>query len=148
MKVASLLVGFSSAFALEICIKPVQNTYPEHYLSIALTKKVERAVLESGNSIGCGKDSKELWVYVKDLNEKPVAYTAQQRVSAYSLSLSISLKTEEVEKTYSNSTVYFQESGGLGNIVRRKAIDTIMNVIYPNLINDLRQLKSNVVKEY
>ncbi len=138
--IATLFICFSSAFSLDFCFKSLQNPYPEHYLSVALMKKIERAVLESGNSINCNKDSKELLVYVKDFKEIPVAYTAQQRVSAYNLTISVYLKTGEFEKTYTNSIVYSQETGAYGNIPRRKAIDTIMDMMYLNIIEDLKKL--------
>ncbi len=136
--IAPLFICFSPAFSLDFCVKPLQNPYPEHYLSVVLMKKIERAILESGNSINCTTNSKELLLYVKDFKEIPVAYTAQQRVSIYNLTISVYLKTGELEKTYTNSTAYSQETGAYGNIVRRKAIDTVTNIIYLNMVEDLK----------
>ncbi len=133
-----LLWLVSIAFSSEVCIK-VENPYPEPYLGIAIRKTLERAVLESGKSLGCSQSAKELRAYVKELKEEPIAYTPQQRVSAYNLRLSISLKTDSEERTYTQGVSYSQPTGALGNLPRRQAIDTILSIIYLDMLQDLKR---------
>ncbi len=135
-----LLLGLTSlAFSSEVCIKHVENPYPEPYLNIALRKILERALLSSGKSLGCSQDAKELKVFVKEFKEEPLAYTPLQRVSTYNLRLSISLVDGVSERTYTQSISYPQPTGALGNMPRREAIDTIMGIIYLDILRDMRR---------
>ncbi|MCS7284475.1 MAG: hypothetical protein NZ527_02045 [Hydrogenobacter thermophilus] len=125
-----LLLWVSLAFAAEFCIKPVENPYNEPYLNYALQKKVESAVLESGHSLKCGKDSIDILPLVKELREVPIAYTPYQRVSAYNLTLTVAIKDNKEERDFSFTVPYSLPTGGLGDLPRRQAIDDALGIIY------------------
>ncbi len=134
-----LLLWVSLVFSLEFCIKPVENPYKEPYLSYALRRNIENAILESGHKVGCGKDAIAIVPMVKDLKEIPIAYTPYQRVSAYNITLTVALKDIKGEKDFSFTVPYSLPTGGLGDLPRRQAIDNLLGIIYIELIQYFRR---------
>jgi hypothetical protein len=132
------LLLISLAYAETFCIE-VENETNEPYLSYAVMKFVEKAVLESGATLSCKEDHKNLRVRIVRFKETPIAYTPEQRVSSYNLSLSLKLELEGREFTLSGSVPYTLPTGGLGDIPRRKAIDDLLDKIYWNLLQNLRR---------
>ena len=134
-----LLIPTWLSFSADFCFKSIENPYPEPYVNLALRKRIEMAILESGGTLKCADNSKDVSVIVKDFREEPIAYTAFQRVNFYSLTLSITLNIDNKEKTYTQTVSYPQPSGSLGNIPRRRAIDDIVSIIYLEIVQDIRR---------
>lgn len=130
-----LLFGvLSFGLAKSFCIKAVENPYAEPYLDYLLIKSVERAVLASGYKLDCAKGSQEISPAVELLKETPIAYTPQQRVSAYSLELKLSLRIGQEKKTFSVSVPYSQPEGGVGDLPRRAALEDALSIIYTEIL--------------
>ncbi len=134
-----LLLGLS--FSQEICIKLEENTSEEPYASVAVIKTFEKAIFESGFSAGCSENSKLLKLYITDLEEVPIAYTPQQRVSTYTLILRIKMVLNGVKKEFSLNIPYSIPFGGLGDIPRRQALEDLMDKLYPSILNTFMELK-------
>jgi len=126
-------------FSKELCIKEVENDTNEPYLSYALLKTLEKAILESGGSLGCSEDSTGVYVRITNFKETPIAYTPAQRVSSYNLSVSFSVRVGEHSFSLGGTVPYSLPSGGFGDIPRRKAIDDLLDKIYWNLLQNFRR---------
>ncbi len=135
----SMCAFISFAFSQPICIKEVQNPYGEPYVSYAFRKVVERALLEDGYTIGCYDGSKEVRLRVEALKDMPIAYTPQQRVSAYNLELKVSLSIDEKSRSFHVVVPYTQASGALGDLPRRQAVDEAFKIIYVDMLEFLRR---------
>ncbi len=129
----------TSAYAEVFCIENVENETNEPYLSYALLKVVEKAVLENGYELSCKGDYKKINVSVLSFEEKPIAYTPQQRVSSYNLTLRFEVELSGRKFQISGTVPYSLPSGGLGDIPRRKAIDDLLDKIYLDLLKNLRR---------
>ena len=136
-----LFLSLSLSLAKNFCIKEVENPYAEVYLSYAFRKGLERAVLESGNRLRCGDGAQEIKPYIELMREVPIAYTPQQRVSAYSLELRVGLIVGEVRKVFSTSVPYSQATGGIGDLPRRGAIQDAFGIIYIDMLEFIKELE-------
>ncbi|MDQ7038547.1 MAG: hypothetical protein Q9N26_05050 [Aquificota bacterium] len=125
-------------FGKTYCVEVERDPYRDPYLGFAVLRTVERAVVESGNSLGCGKGSRMLRVRVVSFREVPIAFTPDQRVSAYSLYLTLRVEAGKETFTLKGTVPYSQPTGGLGDIPRRRAIDDILDKLYLNLLEKLR----------
>ncbi|EDP75257.1 hypothetical protein [Hydrogenivirga sp. 128-5-R1-1] len=134
-----LLIATLTAFSQELCIKEVENDTNEPYLSYALLRTIEKAILESGWKLGCKKGSTEVYVRITSFKETPIAYTPAQRVSSYNLSVSFSVRVGERSFSLAGTVPYSLPSGGLGDIPRRRAIDDLLDKIYWNLLQNFRR---------
>lgn len=140
------LAFYCLSFALDVCLKPIENPYTEPYLDFALRKTLEKALLESGHKLACFPSSLELTPYVKLLRETPIAYSPNQRVSAYNLELSVALRTKDAERSFSVVVPYSLPTGALGSLPRRKAIDDALGIIYTDILEYLRKEVSHADK--
>jgi len=138
MLVFLLTIFFSFAFSEGLCIKEVHNPYSEVYLSYVFRKNVEKLVLESGYKIYCGEGSKEIKPEVELFKEHPIAYTPQQRVSAYNLELRVSLALDGKKKSFSVFVPYTQQGGMVGDLPRRKAIEEAFRIIYIDMLEFIK----------
>lgn len=136
-----LFLSLSLSLAKDFCIKEVENPYAEVYLSYAFRKGLERAVLESGNRLRCGDGAQEIKPYIELMREVPIAYTPQQRVSAYNLELRVGLTVGEVKKVFSTSVPYSQTTGGVGDLPRRGAIQDAFGIIYIDMLEFIKELE-------
>ncbi len=125
-------------FGKTYCVEVKRDPYRDPYIGFAVLRTVERAVVESGNSLGCGKGSRMLRVSVVSLKEVPIAFTPDQRVRAYNLYLTLRVETERETFTLGGAVPYSQPTGGLGDITRRRAIDDLLDKLYLNLLEKLR----------
>ncbi len=141
MPLALILLLLSLAYAGSFCIKEVENETNEPYLSYALLRTLEKAVLEVGGDISCSGDFREIRVKVRSFRELPIAYTPQHRVSSYNLSLSVEIQVEGSSFVLSGTVPYTLPSGGLGDIPRRSAVDDLVDKIYLDLIKNLRRFE-------
>jgi len=133
------LLFTSPLLASTFCIKGVENNTNEPYLSYSLLRVVERAILENGHEISCEDTAKEVRVKVKRFEEVPIAYTPEQRVSAYNLMLSVEISINGDMHSFSSFVPYTLPYGGLGDIPRRKAIDDLLDKIYIEVLKTLRR---------
>jgi hypothetical protein len=138
MRLSLLLLTFSLAFGDVFCIRLERDPYRDPYLSFAVLRTVERAVIESGHSINCEGGHRDLRVKVVSFREVPIAYTPEQRVSAYNLLLTISLRVWGKEFRLGGAVPYSLPTGGLGDVPRRKAIDDLLDKLYLNILERLR----------
>jgi hypothetical protein len=142
----TLFILLSWAQAHDLCIRPVENPYGEPYLSYAFRKNLERAVLESGGRLRCSEGSQVILPRVKLFKETPIAYTPQQRVSAYTLELKLSLLWNAEEREFLATVPYSQPTGGLGDIPRRKAIEEAFGIIYLDMLQHIKRRSKDVDK--
>ena len=140
------LLLLSISFGAEVCIKQLNNPFPEPYLTHALRNTVERAFLQAGAKLGCKEGTQEVNVAVLELKENPAGISPSQRVNVYELNLSFRLKFKDEEKNYGAKVSYSLPSGAEGDIGRRFAIDDALNIIYPKLLEDLRRRYKHVDK--
>ncbi len=136
---SAVLLLLSLTFSADFCIKGIQNPYPEPYASYTFRKILEKAVLETGNRINCKSDAKRLEPQIELLKETPIAFTPEQRVSAYNLEVKVSLNTDKAKKTFSTTVSYSQPSGSLGDLPRRRAIEDAFGVIYIDILEFIKQ---------
>ena len=140
MRLVLFILFFKSIFAFgkeEICVT-VKGDYPqEKYLRIALKRSVEKALIETGYITGCDKDSKKLLIIIKNVNEKPIAYTSKSRIRSFSLTIVMDIIMENKKGRFSSFAPYGQPSGGIGDINRKKAIDEIIDKIYLDILKFL-----------
>lgn len=129
---------FGLSFALDACIRSVDNPYQDPYLDYLLVKTLEKALQESGRKLSCDKDAQDFYLKVTRLKEEPTAYTPFKRVNAYNLTLSLELRSGDKSKTYSRTINYFLPSGAYGNLPKRKALEDLLNIIYLDLLQDLK----------
>ena len=129
-----------------MCIKPVENPFPDSYLDYSLRRTVERAFLQAGVSLSCKEGAEEVEVQVVEFKDVPAGLSPFQRVNVYSLKLTFSVKLEDGEKTYSTSVSYSLPSGAEGDNPRRFAVDDALNIIYPELIYNLSRRYANANK--
>lgn len=129
-----LLFLFSFAFSESLCIKELIDPYQESYIRYAFIKNVERAILESGNNISCDEGSKEVRLQVDLLKENPIAYTPQQRVSAYNMELRLSIAIGDKKRSFSVSVPYSQPTGSIGDLQKRAAIEDAFGIIYLDIL--------------
>lgn len=134
-----LMLFVSFAVGVDFCIKKVENPYPEPYLDFTFRKKLERAILETGNRIACKEGSKQIIPKVELLKETPIAYTPQQRVSAYNLELKVSLTVDGKSQSFSTAVPYSQPSGSLGDLPKRSAIDDAFGIIYIDMLEFIKK---------
>jgi len=139
-----LLVGIS--FGKEFCIEEVDNDFNEPYLSYALLRIMERAVLETGGNIACSQNSIRVRLTVKDFREIPIAYTPSQRVRSYNLSISFEVDIDGKRHLFRGTVPYSLPFGGYGDIPRRKAIDDLLDKIYLNILKFLMGGKNDADK--
>ena len=133
-----LLILCGACVADTFCVEIEGDRYRDPYLSYALLRTVERAVVESGHTLHCGEGSKTLRVEILSFGEKPIAYTPQQRVSTYSLDVRVRLSTEGESFTVFTSVPYAIPGGSEGDIPRRRAIDDLLDKLYLNILKNLR----------
>ena len=134
MIILALILSMGIAFSSAFCIKSVENPYRDPYINYALRKKLEDAILESGNTLDCKEDAIVILPIVKELKETPIAYSPYQRVNAYNLTLKVAIKDGKEERDFSFTVPYNLPTGGLGDLPRRKAIDDILGIIYIELV--------------
>lgn len=134
-----LLLLFSFAFSEVLCIKELVNPYPEPYVDYIFRKTVEKAILESGNSIDCGEGSKDVRLEVEKIRENPIAYTSQQRVSAYSMELALKVSIEDKQKSFFVAVPYSQPTGSIGDLPRRGAIEDAFKILYLNILEFIKR---------
>lgn len=134
-----VLLGIAFSFADDFCIKEVENPYPESYLSYAFRKSIERAILESGHSIKCKEGAKKVEPKVEFIRETPIAYTPQQRVSAYNLEVRMALVVDGSKKSFSVLVPYSQPEGGVGDLPRRGAIEDALKIMYVDILDFIRR---------
>ncbi len=126
------------AFANAFCVKVERDPYRDPYLGLAVLKTIERAVIESGLAVSCDDSAKDLNVRIVSFREVPIAFTPDQRVSVYNLSLTLKVTAGSRQFTVSGSVPYSLPTGGLGDIPRRKAIDDLLDKLYLNILEKLR----------
>lgn len=131
-----LLLNFS--FSQTLCIRDVENETNEPYLSYALLKTMEKAILESGYSLKC-PEGEVVKVRVVEFRENPIAYTPSQRVSSYNLTLRIDVEIGKKRFSVGGTVPYSLPSGSLGDIPRRKAIDDLLDKIYLEILENVRR---------
>ncbi len=137
-----IIIGFLlfwGAFGKSVCIEKVNNGFNEPYLSYALTRMIEKALIESGRKPGCHPGSVPVTVSVLEFEEIPIAYTPQQRVSSYNLMLKIRVELGKEEFVLENFVPYYLPYGGMGDLPRRKAIDDLLDKIYLELLQKLER---------
>ncbi len=134
-----LLTLNSLVLSGDFCIRGVENDTNEPYLSYALLRTVEKAILESGGRLNCRGKAEEVSVRVVRFEEKPISYTPRQRVNSYNLYLTFEVRVGERKFSLSGVVPYSLPSGGLGDIPRRKAIDDLLDKIYWNILQNLRR---------
>ncbi len=132
------LICLSYANGKEFCIKDVRNEFNEPYLSYALIRTVERAVIEMGGVLDCDESSVPVLIKVESFRETPIAYTPDQRVSSYILSLGIRIRVDKRDFSLRGTVPYSLPSGAFGDIPRRKAIDDLLDKIYLKLLENLK----------
>ncbi len=135
-----LFLTFSINLSLskeKVCVR-IKGDFPqEKYLRIALKKSAEKALIETGYEINCSDGSIPLFLIIKKVEERPIAFTPKSRISSYSLSIRVKLKFEEREETISGFAPYRQPTGAVGDINRKKAVDEIIDKIYLNMLKFL-----------
>ncbi len=129
------------ALAGVFCIEKVENDTNEPYLSYALLKMAERAILESGGELSCEVSSKRVRVRVIDFREIPLAYSPSQRVNSYNLYLSFEVSVGGSSFSVGGSVPYSLPTGSLGDVPRRKAIDDLVDKIYFEVLKNFRRLE-------
>lgn len=134
-----IVLFFSLSFATDFCLKEIENPYPEPYLNFAFRKNLEKAILETGNRLSCHRGSVEIIPKVELVKENPIAYTPQQRVSAYNLELKVSLNTEQKSQSFSVVVPYSQPEGGPGDLPRRSAIEEAFGIIYIEMLEFIKK---------
>lgn len=134
-----LFLSLGLISAQPICIEWSSLPRSEPYLHYALLRSVEKAVLESGYSLGCDGEYEKLSVKVRKFEEVPIAYTPAQRVSVYNLILSLEAVKGNERFIFTVSVPYSLPSGGLGDLPRRKAIDDLLDKIYLRMVEKLRR---------
>ncbi len=139
MRALILLTTASLSFGEVFCIQDVENNTNEPYLSYAVLKFVEKALLEAGNTISCEGEHEKVHVRIRDFRDTPIAYTSRQRVSSYNLHLSLEIRVGEKKITLGGAVPYTLPGGGYGDIPRRKAIDDLLDKIYWNALQNFRR---------
>ncbi len=137
----TFLIGLfaSLSFGGPLCVELVRDPYRDPYLSFAVLRTVERAVLESGRGLSCGDGSEALKVEIVRFEERPIAYTPEQRVSAYTLRITLKFTMRDRSFSVTSVVPYSLPTGGLGDIPRRRAIDDALDKIYLNILKNLRR---------
>ncbi len=135
----ALLLLLSFSFSADFCLKAVENPYPEPYISYVFRKSLERAILETGNRLSCREGSKTIEPQVELLKETPIAFTPQQRVSAYNLEVRISLTVGKTKRAFSTTVPYSQPAGSLGDLPKRGAIEDAFGIIYIDMLEFIKQ---------
>ncbi|RMH08688.1 MAG: hypothetical protein D6699_00630, partial [Aquificota bacterium] len=105
----------------------------------ALRKTLEKALLESGHKLSCSQGSVALFPKVESLKETPIAYSPQQRVSAYSLEMTVRVKAGTQDMTFSAVVPYSQPTGGVGDLPRRRAIEDAFGIIYLDMVENFKR---------
>ncbi|MEJ5339552.1 MAG: hypothetical protein ACK42C_04450 [Aquificaceae bacterium] len=139
LALVGLFFFISSAVGADFCIKRVENPYPEPYLDFTFRKRLERAILETGNTIVCKEGSQEIIPKVELLKETPIAFTPQQRVSAYNLELRVSLTVNGKGQSFSTVVPYSQPDGSFGDLPRRGAIEDAFGIIYIEMLEFIKR---------
>ncbi len=139
MRLIILIICFTNfAFSKEyVCVRLKGDFPKEKYIRIALKKAVEKALIETSYKPKCVEGSKKLVVHIKNIIEKPIAYTSKGRVSSYSLNINISISFHNKKESFSGFAPYGQPSGTIGDINRKKAVDEIIDKIYLNMLKFL-----------
>ena len=135
--VLSLLPVF--VFANTYCIKDIENPSDDPYLEYALLKAVERAIIETGNRLSCGEEYDPVRLIVTKFEQVPIAYTAEQRINLYNLSISLRVVLGERSFTVRSTVPYSLPSGSSGDLPRRRAIDDLTDKIYSYILQNLRR---------
>ncbi|MCS6956856.1 MAG: hypothetical protein RMK75_00140 [Aquificaceae bacterium] len=137
MVIILLLTAFLSlALSKDFCVGNIQNPYPDPYVEYVFRKTLERALLESGHRIKCTPEAEKITPSVDLIKETPIAYTPQQRVSAYNLEIRVSLTLKE-KRVFSALVSYSLPDGSLGDLPRRSAIQDAFNIIYTEMLQFL-----------
>ncbi len=139
MWLTALLLIVGLGFSNPLCIKLLEDRYRDPYLGFAILRTVEKAALESGRGVSCGENSEDLKVEVLNFSERPIAYTPDQRVSAYNLYITLRFTLSGRAFTLSSVVPYSLPTGGLGDIPRRRAIDDALDKLYLNILKNLRR---------
>lgn len=139
MIVLALLFLPLIAVAQTYCIREIENPSDDPYLEYALIKAVERAIIETGNRLSCKEDYDPVKLVVTRFEQIPIAYTAEQRINLYNLSLVLRVNLGEKAFTVSSTVPYSLPSGSSGDLPRRKAIDDLTDKIYSYILQNLRR---------
>ncbi|WP_448587649.1 hypothetical protein [Thermocrinis sp.] len=137
---------FSLSFGAEVCIKNIDNPFPEGYLTYAVRRTVEQAFLQAGAKLACKQGSEDVSVVISEFKDIPVGLSPFQRVNAYNLRLSFVIKQRGEEKNYGTTVSYSLPSGAEGDTRRRFAIDDALSIIYLRLVEDLSRRYRDVHK--
>jgi len=127
------------AVAQTYCIREIENPSDDPYLEYALIKAVERAIIETGNRLSCKEDYDPVKLVITRFEQIPIAYTAEQRINLYNLSLVLRVNLGEKAFTVSSTVPYSLPSGSSGDLPRRKAIDDLTDKIYSYILQNLRR---------
>ncbi len=122
-----------------VCVRKVENPGTDPYLNYVLLKKVEEALLETGQRIDCGKGSVPLQVSIKRITDVPLAYSPRQRITSYNLEVVISVSLPGKEREFFWSVPYEQESGLKGEMPRREAFEDALDKLSLELLDFLRE---------
>lgn len=99
------------------------------YVKQIVIRKIEEYALEAGFKIRCKRNTPRIKVKA-NLREVPTTISAKQRVSSYTLYLSISLG----EESFSASVPYSLPYGSLAELPRRKALEEAFSRIKLHII--------------
>ncbi len=133
-----IVLFISLSWANEFCIEKIENETNEPYLSYALQKAVERALIENGHKLSCER-GKKVYLRVKNFREIPIAYTPQQRVSSYNLTVNVEIEVDGEKITIGSTVPYSLLPTSYGDIPRRRAIDELIDKIYLRLLESFRR---------
>ncbi|AAC06573.1 hypothetical protein [Aquifex aeolicus] len=128
MRFLILLLPFF-LFAKEVCLDFSEIDTDDPYVKQAIIRKVEEYVLEAGFKVKCTENTLRIKVRA-NYREVPSTISARQRVSSYTLYLSVSLG----EESFSASVPYSLPSGSLAELPRRKALEEAFSRIKLHII--------------
>jgi hypothetical protein len=139
LRILILLLTPLAIFGKSYCITEIKNPSDDPYLEYALLRAVEKAIIESGYSLSCEGEYEKVLLKVTEFNQIPIAYTPEQRINLYNLSLRLKVAFGEREFTVSSTVPYSLPSGSTGDIPRRKAIDDLTDKIYSYILQNIRR---------
>lgn len=128
-----------SLLAEPVCIEGISNPSDDPYLEYAVLRAVERALIESGYEVSCGEGSSSSSLTIVSFQEVPIAYTPEQRINLYNLTLRLKVLIGEKVFTVGATVPYSLPSGSSGDIPRRRAIDDLTDKIYSYILQNLRR---------
>lgn len=122
-----------------VCIKEIQNGFGDAFLSIELSRALERAILESGLGIAC--PGREISLKVEEFKLLPMGISPSQRANFYELRLVFRLKSQELEREVMIRKSFFQESGSVADLPMREAILDAIKLGMFDIIQFTRRVK-------